>query len=92
MDHQEARTLLRRVLAEYRKLPYSELAARVGGEDHQNLVGRSGAQYQLEVQFRWDHEPGDIVMVIGSIDDGGWRAIVPLSESFLVDPQGMILG
>ena len=92
MDHQEASTLLRSVLAEYRKLPYSQLASRVGSEDHRNLTGASGAEYQLEILFRWDHEPGDIVMVMGSIDDGGWRAIVPLSESFLVDPRGAVLG
>jgi hypothetical protein len=39
--------------------------------------------YQVEIQFVWDDRAGGNVRVLGSIDDGGWHAWVPVSRSFL---------
>jgi len=49
VDRREAETLLRRVLAEYRALPYPELATRIGTDTHTTITGASGAEYQLAV-------------------------------------------
>jgi len=46
--------------------------------------GASGTAYQIEIQFFWDDKPGGTIRVAGSIDDGGIRAFVPLTDSFLV--------
>ena len=46
--------------------------------------GVSGTAYQIEIQFFWDGKPGDTIQVMGSIDDGGIRAFVPLTDSSLV--------
>lgn len=46
--------------------------------------GASGAVYQFEIQVFWDDKPGGNVRVMGSIDDGGWRAFVPLCEDFIM--------
>ena len=92
MDKREAEELLRRKLAEYRALPYSELVVRMPAEDHTTVVGTSGVEYQLEIQIFWDLEPGDDVRVIGSIDDGGLRAFFPLCDSFIMAPDGTFVG
>jgi hypothetical protein len=92
MDKQEAERLLWDKLAEYRILPYPEFVARIGGDDHVTVFGASGAEYQLEVQVFWDHNPGGNVRVIGSIDDGGLRAFFPLTNSFIMAPDGTFVG
>lgn len=48
--------------------------------------GASGTTYQVEVQIFWDVVRRRIVRVVGSIDDGGIRAFVPLTETFLISP------
>lgn len=88
MDKREAQELLTARLAEYRRLPYAALAVRIGTDDHQEIEGPSGVQYQVEVQFAWDHDPGGPIRVIGSIDDGGLRAFAPLCDDFIVTPDG----
>lgn len=87
MDREEALTLLSTKLDEYRRLGYDGLAARVGEEEFPEVVGASGTQYQMEIQIVWDNKPGGDVRVLGSIDDGGWRAFLPLCDSLLVTPE-----
>jgi hypothetical protein len=48
--------------------------------------------YSLEIQFFWDAKPDGAVRVIGSIDDGGWRAFRPLSDDFIRAPDGTFAG
>jgi hypothetical protein len=42
----------------------------------------------LDVLVYWDGEPGGNVRVIGTIDDGGARAFVPMSDDFIKAPDG----
>lgn len=92
MNAQEARTILAAKLAEYRAWPYARLAGRVGDEDHFEIAGPSGADYHVEIQFFWDDHPIQTVRVMGSVDDGGLRAFVPLCASFLLAPDGQFAG
>ena len=94
MDEREARNLLSEKLAEYRALSYSHLASRIDTCDVVcvEVVGPSGVEYQIEVQFVWDGQSGGDVRVLGSIDDGGWRAFVPLCDSFIMAPDGRFVG
>lgn len=63
------------------------------GESHQSVVkGASGTDYQVDVQVVWDGEAHGNIRVIGSIDDGGWRAVVPLTDAFLLAPDGSFVG
>lgn len=87
MDREEAQTILNAKLDEYRQLTYDQFAARVGDEEFPEVVGASGAQYQIEIQIVWDDKPGGAVRVLGSTDDGGWRAFLPLCDSLLVTPD-----
>ena len=92
MDTQEASGLLKGKLAEHRRLFYADLAARVGTGKHDRLLGASGAEYQVEIQFHWDDRPGGTIRVMASIDDGGLRAFLPLCDSFLMGRDGTFVG
>jgi hypothetical protein len=59
---------------------------------HKEVVGPDGKTYQIDVQFFWDDKPLGSVRVMASIDDGGWRAFLPLTDSFILTPSGEFLG
>ena len=89
MNKQEARTLLAEKLEDYRRLSYSELAAKIGHDDYLTAVGPSGTEYQIEVQLFWDGQPDGNIMVSGGIDDGRFlAALAPLCDSLIVSPPG----
>ena len=93
MDRDEALSLLDAHLDRYRKLPYAELSAQIGHEEFPEVVGHSGAEYQMEIQIRWDHKPDGDVRVMGTIDDGTFRgAFRPVCSDLIVSPDGHDLG
>jgi hypothetical protein len=92
MDKREASDLLRQALTPCRAFPYSDLVARIGDSVHSEVAGVAGTQYQVEIQFFWDDRPGGDIRVMGSIDDGGWSAFLPLCDSFIMAPDGRFVG
>ena len=95
MDKTEAHSILAEHLARYRTRSYAELASwvRDGRVDTPEAVGKSGEHYQIEIQFFWDDKPDRDVRVIGSVSDGrGIRAFVPLTDSFILSPEGRFVG
>ncbi|ULA64247.1 MAG: hypothetical protein LZF86_110950 [Nitrospira sp.] len=50
----------------------------------------SGKTYQVEIQFFWDDQSGDTIRVVGSVDDGGMRAFLPLTDSVLISRRQML--
>ena len=92
MNMSEARTILDAVLAAYRARLYSDLRARIGKPATGVIAARSGAVYQIEVQVFWDDKPDGNIRVLGSIDDGGLRAFVPLCAGFIIAPDGRFVG
>jgi hypothetical protein len=92
MNTEEARRVLANHLEHYRALPYDELVRRIGHVETAELSGGSGQRYQLEVQVVWDGPPRGAVRVLGTIDDGGWRAFLPLSADFSVGLDGRFIG
>jgi len=94
VDKKEAHSVLGMQLASYRLRTYAELAAwaRERRMHTPAAVAPSGKQYQIEVQFLWDDKPNGDVRVSGSIDDGGIRAFLPLTDSFVVSPDGKFVG
>jgi hypothetical protein len=80
MDKNEAIQILERELAIFRAKPYVDLVGRIPERTLEyERSATTGAKYQVEIQFFWDNQPGGNVRVMGSIDDGGWRAFLPLS-------------
>ena len=86
MNTQEARHLLAEELAAYEEKNYAELVSLIDEEFHFARQGPSGAQYQIEILIMWDSTPNGAIRILGSIDDGGWRAFVPLTDSILKYP------
>lgn len=86
MNEAEARAELGRVLNALEASGYASLRGRVGTNKVFEAKAESGAVYQLEVMIAWDHKPEGAIRVLGSIDDGGLRAFLPLTESRLVPP------
>ncbi len=87
MEHEEALYLLNTKLDEYRKLSHAEVAAKIGSEQVVEVTGPSGTACQIEIQIVWDRKPNGAVRVPGAIDDGGWRAFLPLTRDLLISPD-----
>jgi hypothetical protein len=93
MNEQVANTLIQIELRRLRARSYKELASAVGNVETKEVVGEDGISYQLEMQVFWDGKRGADIRVMVACDDGrGWRAFVPLSDDFIVRPDGSFAG
>ena len=92
MDKAEAKLLLSDELSRYRELPYAELFSLIDHSETFERTARSGVSYQIEMQVFVDDISRQTLRVMGSIDEGGWRAFVPLSDSFILSPDGSFVG
>jgi hypothetical protein len=92
MNDQEARRALHEILNRYRLRTYAELAMLVGNQETFEVPGESGANYQIEIQAVWEDKTRKIIRVLGAIDDGGVRAFMPVSDDFLITPDGEFVG
>lgn len=91
VDRQEASELLEKTLEELRAQTYGELL-RYQEPATLETVGKSGTTYQLEIQAHWDDKKEKTLRVLVSIDDGGWRALHPLTGDFILSPDGTFVG
>lgn len=92
MDKAEALGVLSKEMLRYRNRCYEELVQRIGQVDAYEVKAESGAAYQIEIQVYWDSKEGRDVRVIGGVDDGGWRAFVPLTDDFILTAEGEFIG
>ena len=67
------------------------MAALIGHPEVKNLVSESGLNYQIEFSMLWDSKAEEDLRIMGSIDDGGWRAFLPLTESLIMRPDGKLI-
>jgi hypothetical protein len=92
MDTVAAKKVLHGWVTKLRAVSYRELASRVDSVTTDEVVRDSERSWQLEVQVLWDDEPDGNIRVVVSIDDGGLRAFVPITESFVKSPTGGFVG
>lgn len=93
MNTREAIDVLLREMEAFRREPYLRLVQRIGqGPDVCERTGESGVTYQLEIECLWDGVRDGDVHVIASIDDGGLRAFVPITRSFIKSADGSFVG
>lgn len=93
MNNREAREILAAEIATFRPKSYAELQAFINAEPNCcEQIGRTGAEYQIEIQVYWDDKPGGDIRVSGGIDDGGWRAFLPLTDSFIKRSDNTFVG
>ena len=88
MDEDVAYVLIDAELRRLLELPYSEISNLVGAPEMKQVVGEDGISYQLEVEAIWDINGVDDIRVIVSVDDGGWRALKPLTQDFVMRADG----
>ena len=91
MDNDEARGLLRQRLDLFRTRSHHELQSLIAEPEMIELVGPSGTRFCIEVLAVWDSKIGGDLRVIGSIDDGGWRAFKPLTDDFIMRRDGTLV-
>jgi hypothetical protein len=85
--------LLRPILAECRTYRYAHWLASVAGDaEVLEVTAPDGTPCCVEISAVWDGRPGGDIRVIASIDDGGWRAFLPVTESFIIAPDGSFVG
>lgn len=92
MDNIEAKEILNRHLSRYRERTYAELRDCVDESETIEFCSPSGVTYQIQTRVFWDDETERNLRVVGAIDDGGWRALTPLCEDFIMAPDGSFIG
>ena len=92
MNKAEAKSLLSQELSRYREIPYAELFSLIDHSETFERAAPSGVTYQIELQVFVDDESRQTLRVLGSIDDGGWRALSPLCDDFILAPDGSFVG
>ena len=71
---------------------YQSICEFIGRPISKTAIGTDGKSYQIEIQVFWDGDPGAEIRVSVSVDDGGWRAFFPVTGSFIMSPEGEIVG
>jgi hypothetical protein len=94
MNKEEAASILQEHLGQLRKRSYAELREMVEARmcKTEEAVGRSGTNYQIEIEAFWDNEPEGHIRIQGSIDDGRWSAFHPLTSDFIMAADGSFVG
>lgn len=92
MDTVAAQRVLNEWLGKLRAVQYRELAARVDSVTNDEVARDSERTWQVETQVLWDDEPNGNIRVIASVDDGGLRAFIPMTGSFIKSPTGEFVG
>ena len=86
-----AQYLLAPRVAEYRTMPYSELAEKIiRGDVDTAEADVSGAIYHFRFEFFWDDEPYQEIRVVASAftDPKG----TSVKEDFILLPNGQVVG
>jgi hypothetical protein len=92
MNKEEAGQVLESIIRELRAKSRSELEQLLDNPEVSTVDGKSGAIYQIEREAVWDDKKGQDLRVMVLIDDGGWRAFSPMSDSFIMAPDGSFVG
>ena len=93
MDKATYLALLAPIVADYRTRAYAFWLPHLSGEPIvSKIVAPDGTECCVEINAFWDGKPDGDIRVIFSIDDGGWRAFVPVTDSFVIAPDETFLG
>ena len=85
--------VLRPIVAEYRSKPYAFWRRQMPDSPIvMEVEAIDGTQCCVEIGIWWDSLPDSDIRVGFAIDDGGWRALAPVTEDFIITPDGTLLG
>ena len=91
MNKLEAQSILDEQLAIFARQSYEELAKLVNVPKNIAVQSPSGTKFQIEFNIFYDSGKRDNLRIIGSIDDGGWRAFMPLTKTLIMKPTGELI-
>jgi hypothetical protein len=91
MNKAEAMLILSRELRAFVARPNIKLVELISRPEVKSISTESGVNYQIELNVFWDSQPEKDLRIMGSIDDGGWRAFLPLTESLIMKPDGTLI-
>ena len=94
MNREEAGKILSAHLESFRLRSYTDLKSLMGDVQVAEVVGPSGAEYQIEIDVMWDSPREKTnIRVSGMIDDGRFlTGLRPVNASFIVAPDGTFVG
>jgi hypothetical protein len=92
MDKKEAQQLLKARVNQLRAISYHDLLGLLDKETVVEVEGASGSRYSIETSVFWDGAKDRDLRVIVAIDDGGWRAYAPMTDDFIMAPDGSFVG
>lgn len=93
MDKNAYLKLLTPIVADYRSRDYAFWFPYIAGDVILlDACAADGTQCCVEINAMWDDKPEGNIRVIVSIDNGGWRALVPVTESFVIARDGTFVG
>jgi len=89
VNEAEARAIALERIRELRALNWEDVRVRyLKNPEAVEVTGPSGTTYQVETEAFWDGAKDADLRVIVSVDDGGWRAFMPLTEDFILSRDG----
>ncbi len=91
MNKVEAQSILDERLSSFVRRPYADLAAAVDKPEVASVKAGSGREYQIEFNVFFDAGAHQELRIVGSIDDGGLRAFLPLTKTLIMKPSGELL-
>lgn len=93
MDKNAYLDLLAPIVADYRTRGYAFWLPYVTGDVIVlDATAPDGTKCCVEINAMWDDKPNGNIRVIAAIDDGGWRAISPVSDSFIIAADDTFVG
>ncbi len=94
MNKESYLALLKPVVADYRKRDYAFWLPYLSGNPIVfDIACTKGIDCCIEINAFWDDKPNGDVRVTFSIGDGSsWRAFVPVTDSFIITPDGSFVG
>ena len=96
MNKVESKELLSKALTAYRAKPYSELVKLVESKfslrnTYYEEIELKNKKYQIRINVFWDDKKAQTLRVVGSIDDGGLSAMIPVIDDFLLGSDGKFI-
>jgi hypothetical protein len=92
MGHEVAYDFINQEISSLRTQSYADLVARIGKTEHKEFLAHDGNRYLLEIEIFWDSKKGGDIRVMVCADGGGVSAVFPVSDAFIMAPDGTIVG
>ncbi len=90
MSEEESRELLSKELSGFEACSHSELQKRIGEIYTNEVTGKSGQQYQIEIGVRGEETADQrAILIVGSISDGrllSLKSYIPTTMSLIKSP------